>query len=87
MSEKVYVGCVKIIQILDLQVYRLFWQIGHMDLVSKIYQGISGVLEIRDNFSTYFSKEGGIYVHFLNIGSQNLDYLIVLRYNFRCRRN
>jgi len=58
-----------------------------MDLVSKIYQGISGVLGIRVVFSTYFSKKGGIYVHFLKIGSQNLDYFIVLRYNFGCCRN
>jgi hypothetical protein len=82
MNEKVYVGCVKIIQILDLKVYRLFWRIGHMDILSKIYPGISGVSEIRVEFLTYFSKKGGIYVHFLKIGSQELDYFIVLRYNF-----
>jgi len=28
-----------------------------------------------------------IYAHFLKIESQNLDYLIVLRYNFACCRN
>jgi hypothetical protein len=83
----VYVGCVKIIQILYFQVYRLFWRIGHMDILSKIYPGISGVSGIRVNFSTYFSKKGGIYVHFLKIGPQKLDYLIVLRYNFGCSRN
>ena len=87
MREKVYVGCVKIIQILDLQVYRLFWRIGHMDILSKNYPVISGVSEIRAEFSTYFSKKGGIYVHFLKIGSQKLDYFIVLRYNFGCSRN
>jgi hypothetical protein len=87
MGEKVCVGCVKNIQILDLQVYRLFWKIGHMDIRSKNYPGISGVSEIRVDFLTYFSKKGGIYAQFLKIGSQKLDYLIVLRYNFGCPRN
>jgi hypothetical protein len=29
-----------------------------------------------------FLKKRGIYVHFLKIGSQELDYFIILRYNF-----
>jgi hypothetical protein len=82
MGEKVYVGCVKIIQILDSQVYRLFWRIANMDMVSKIYPVILGVSGIRVEFLIYFSKKGGIYVHFLKIVSQKLDYSIVLRYNF-----
>ena len=87
ICEKVYSECVNFIHILDSLIYRSFWRFSDMDILLKIYPGILGVSEIGVIFFTYFSKEGGMYVHFSKIGSQNLDYFIVLRYNFGCCQN
>ena len=81
------VVCVKITQNPDPQVYRAFCQIFTLDLRDKIYHGILGVLAFRLFFPPYFFQKGGIYGNFSIFGLQNIDYNIVLRYNFRGSQN
>lgn len=76
------VGRVKFTQNPDVLLYRAFCQITPGDLRDKIYRGISGVSAIRLFFSTCFFQKGGIYGTFSIFRFQNVDYDIVLRYNF-----
>ena len=85
--QKTTVWCSKSIHFLYTQLYQAFRNCITNDIREKIYQGILGVSAFRVNFSPYFSKKGGMYVHFSKIRSQDLDYLSVLRYNFRSSQN
>ena len=87
VDQKTTVWCSKSIHFLYTQVYQAFWSCITIDIRDKIYQGILGVLKFWLIFPTHFSKKGGIYGTFSKIRSQNLDYLRVLRYNFRDSRN